>query len=81
MISCQQYDYIEIVCLYHYPLLIDLKSGETVKGVAVNTVRNEQRDECIELNHDGADIKIVLDNIARLTVSIKNPHIDTLSFI
>lgn len=81
MISCQQYDYIEIVCLYHYPLLIDLKSGETIEGIAVNTVRNEQREECIELNHDEVNIKIVLDNIARLTVSIKNPHIDTLSFV
>jgi Rho-binding antiterminator len=81
MISCQQYDYIEVVCLYHYPLSIELRTGETVKGIAVNTVRNEQRNECIELNQEGGTIKVVLDNIARLTVTVQNPHIDKLSFI
>jgi Rho-binding antiterminator len=81
MISCQQYDYIEIVCLYHYPLLLDLKSGQIVEGIAANTVLNEKREECLEINSHGTLIKIVLDDIATLNVTIKNPHIDTLSFV
>ncbi|HFU74774.1 MAG TPA: transcriptional antiterminator, partial [Arcobacter sp.] len=27
MISCHQYDYIEIACMYHYPVALTLKSG------------------------------------------------------
>lgn len=43
MISCEQYDYIEIVCLYHYPIELTMKSGERINGVALDTKRNDQK--------------------------------------
>ena len=37
MISCNLHDYIEIVCLYRYPVSLQLRSGEVVAGTAVDT--------------------------------------------
>lgn len=53
MISCNEYDYIEIVCLYRYPVRLTMKVGESIKGVALDTSRNESKNECIKLNANG----------------------------
>lgn len=47
MISCEMYDYIEIVCLFKYPIEIQLKSGEIITGVGQDTQRNNNKQECI----------------------------------
>ncbi|ABZ77404.1 transcriptional antiterminator, Rof [Shewanella halifaxensis HAW-EB4] len=51
MISCNQYDYIEIVCLYRYPIALKLKSGETISGIALDTARDSKKRECIKLTY------------------------------
>ncbi|WP_246747355.1 Rho-binding antiterminator, partial [Vibrio cholerae] len=28
MVSCSQYDYIELACLFHLPVKLTMKSGE-----------------------------------------------------
>ncbi len=80
MISCHQYDYIEIVCLYHYPVILTLKSGQTVEGIALDTARNDSRQECIKLEVKGINVDIVLSEIALLSVDVENPHITQVSF-
>ncbi|WP_160061268.1 Rho-binding antiterminator [Psychromonas sp. L1A2] len=80
MISCHQYDYIEIVCLYHYPVILTLKSGQIVKGIALDTARNDSRQECIKLDVKGINVDIVLIEIALLSVDVENPHITQVSF-
>ena len=80
MISCSEYDYIEIVCMYRYPIKLTMKSGEVVEGVAVNTKRNNAREECILFNIDSAQRLIVLDEIAKLEVCVENPHFEEISF-
>ncbi|GIU24670.1 Rho-binding antiterminator [Shewanella schlegeliana] len=62
MISCNQYDYIEIVCLYRYPIALKLKSGETINGIALDTTRDAKKRECIKLTYQdgpntGADVR------------------------
>nr|WP_261833361.1 Rho-binding antiterminator [Vibrio ishigakensis] len=37
MISCSQYDYIELICLYRYPVKLELKSGSVVTGSALES--------------------------------------------
>jgi Rho-binding antiterminator len=81
MISCQQYDYIEIACLYHYPVALTLKSGSIIKGIALDTARNEARQECIKIQTQESDSLIVLDDIATLEVSVANPHFERVTFI
>jgi Rho-binding antiterminator len=80
MISCSEYDHIEIVCMFNYPVTLSLRSGELVSGSAVDTRRNTNREECIVVNIDNEERLIVLDTIARLDVNRSNPHFQTISF-
>ena len=81
MISCEHYDTIEIVCMYHYPIKIMLKAGTMVEGIAIDTGRNNEREECIKMNIDSVEHYIVLETISKLEVTINNPHFNTISFI
>ena len=80
MISCNEYDYIEIVCLYRYPVRLTMKVGESIKGVALDTSRNESKNECIKLNANEAEILVELDGISKLEVLIDNPHFSEVIF-
>jgi len=81
MLTCHQYDYIEIVCMYHYPVKISLKSGDIIEGVAVDTVRDQNKQECIKIDNNGQELVIVLDHMASLLVMIDNPHLQQINFI
>lgn len=74
MISCSDYDYIEIVCLFNYPIQLKLKNGDIITGTALDTTRNDAREECIKLSVAGKDTLVVLDSIAKLRVTVDNPH-------
>jgi len=80
MISCSEYDYIEIVCMFNYPVKITMKTGETIECTALDTQRNEIREECIKVELEGAETCIVLDNISKLSISIENPHFNEVTF-
>lgn len=80
MISCNQHDYIEIVCMYHYPIKLTLKSGDIIQGVARDTQRNEQRDECIKLDAEEVERLIILEEIKILEVTVDNPHLRLVEF-
>ena len=80
MISCGNYDAIELVCLFHYPVAITLSSGNVITGTAQDTQRNEQLDECIRLHTTNGDALIALDSIRKLTVLVENPHIREVLF-
>ncbi|WP_039914808.1 Rho-binding antiterminator [Cellvibrio mixtus] len=80
MISCDQHDYIEIVCTYRYPLKLTLKSGEIIQGIALDTQQNDNRDECIKIESKGSSQLIVLDQIKKLEVTEDNPHLREVVF-
>ncbi|EWH11779.1 hypothetical protein DS2_03110 [Catenovulum agarivorans DS-2] len=80
MISCSDYDYIEIVCLFNYPIQLTLKNGDCIIGTALDTARNDAREECIKLNVAGKDTLVVLDLIAKLRVTVDNPHFVEVAF-
>lgn len=81
MISCSDYDYIEIACLYHYPVRLTMKQGESVEGVALDTQRDEANNECILVQSEGEDSKLViLNDVRKLEVTIENPHFNEVEF-
>ncbi|MGF1753779.1 Rho-binding antiterminator [Vibrio makurazakiensis] len=82
MISCNQYDYIEIVCLYHYPIKLTLKSGKIIECTAQDTKRNENREECILVSMESSSSQelIILDEISVLEVAVSNPHFQKVTF-
>jgi Rho-binding antiterminator len=80
MISCNQHDYIEIVCMYHYPIKLRLKSGEVIEGIAQDTQRNEKRDECIKIETETGERLVVLSELKQLEVCVENPHLKLVVF-
>lgn len=80
MISCSDYDYVEIVCLFHYPIKLTLKNGEVEEGIAKDTVRNADKAECIAIDTQSGVKQVVLDAVASLEVTVENPHFSRVSF-
>ncbi len=80
MISCGNYDYIEVVCLFKYPVELTLTSGETIVGKAMDTAKNSLLEECIKIKAENDDLLVTLDLIAKLKVLVENPHFQEVSF-
>lgn len=80
MISCSDYDYVEIVCLYNYPVEIMRKSGAIVEGKALDTKRDQNKCECIELEVQGNKCLIILEHIHHLKITQDNPHFTQVVF-
>ena len=80
MISCENYDYIEIVCTYKYPIKLVMKSGSVIKGVATDTCIDDNRAECIKLEMQGFERLVVLDNVESIEICVDNPHFKSISF-
>lgn len=80
MISCNDYDYIEIVCLHRYPIKLTLRSGEQIECVGLDTQRNDNREECIKVSQQETEQLVVLTEIATLEVCVDNLHFQHISF-
>jgi len=80
MISCHQYDYIEIACMHRLNIELVLKYGDGVCGIATDTKRNVNRDECIAVNVNSELQLIVLTTISVLKAREKNPYFDHVNF-
>lgn len=77
---CDQQDYVEIACMYHYPVELLLKAGDIITGKALDTTLNKMREECIKLQTDNGEVLVVLDGVSKLKVTIKNPHFIEVNF-
>ncbi|BED90937.1 hypothetical protein PspMM1_34050 [Pseudoalteromonas sp. MM1] len=80
MISCHQYDYIEIACMHHLSVELVLKNGDSVCGVATDTKRNANRDECIVVNVNGELKLIELTSISVIKALKQNPYFNKVNF-
>ena len=80
MISCHLHDYVEVVCLYQYPIKLTLKSGLLITGIARDTVYNDMRQECLKLDVAGKECLVVLDDLSHLEVRVPNPHFQAVAF-
>ncbi len=80
MISCQQYDYIEIVCLYGYQVALTKLNGDVLHGKAVTTGLNDQKQEYLLLGTAQGEVKVLLDELAKMAVKTANPHVTEVIF-
>ena len=80
MLNCDLHDYIEMVCLYHYPLKLTLSSGVVLSGTALTTRYNQQRQECLFIKQSDSEQQVVLEDIALLEVTVANPHLQQVRF-
>lgn len=80
MIACHLYDNIELACLYRFPVKLQLRNGMCSRGKAVDTAFNDNREECLSLNTPEGDQLVVLDDITRMEVLVRNPHFMAMDF-
>ncbi|WP_445401775.1 Rho-binding antiterminator [Zobellella sp. An-6] len=80
MMSCDQHDYLEIACLYRYRVRLTLASGERLTGIALDTRRDAQRQECLLLGTDGAEQLVRLAELTRMEALTDNPHFRSVDF-
>ncbi|GAB2643818.1 Rho-binding antiterminator [Vibrio panuliri] len=80
MISCSQYDYLEIACLYHFPVKLTLLDGHELSGIACDTGYNALKQECLILEVEGTREYVVTDNLKSLRVTLDNPHFSFVEF-
>jgi len=80
MMSCDQHDYVEIACMYHYSIKLTLKSGAEIEGHALDTQRNEQQQECIKMQFENSTSLVLLDSIIQMEAQIDNPHFHVIRF-
>ncbi|NGZ14518.1 transcriptional antiterminator [Vibrio aestuarianus] len=80
MIACSQYDYIELACLFHLPVKLTLKSGVTYSGIAVDTLRNEHKQECIQLKNAQGEYLLATDSLLMMEALSEHPHFTIVEF-
>ncbi|KOE80685.1 transcriptional antiterminator [Vibrio alginolyticus] len=80
MIACSQYDYIELACLFHLPIKLTLKSGATYSGIAVDTLHNEHKQECILLKNEENEYLVATDCLLMMEALSEHPHFTIVEF-
>ncbi|MCY9802765.1 Rho-binding antiterminator [Vibrio scophthalmi] len=80
MISCQQYDYLEIACLYHFLVRITLKDQSVYEGIARDTRYNEHHQECLLIEIKQEEILLPTELMLSLQALTDNPHFSLIEF-
>lgn len=65
-IDCGLHDYLEIACLYHYQLRIELTDGQCLEGRALTTETREQA-EFLHIETQGKELSLRLDQLLAIT--------------
>ncbi|EAS44777.1 transcriptional antiterminator [Photobacterium profundum] len=66
-IQCQRYDFIEIACMRHYLISIELNDETTLVGTAIDTKTQADKTEWLIIEQDGQSQPIRLDTIKAIT--------------
>ncbi|USH05070.1 Rho-binding antiterminator [Grimontia kaedaensis] len=80
MIKCDVHDYVEIACMFHYPVRLEFHTGDHKEGIAKDTARNIEKEECIVLDVEGEDVLVVLDKVGSMKALVDNPHFSEVAF-
>ncbi|MGR5236311.1 Rho-binding antiterminator [Vibrio alfacsensis] len=80
MVTCSQYDFIEIACMYDLPVEIEPKNGEKHQGNAFDTGYDMQRQECLFLDIGGEHIPFLTEQLAAMRALEDNPHFSHVIF-
>ena len=85
VISCNQYDYVEIACMHKLPVRVLLVNQEQVIGLALTTKivtdHNHHKQECMIIEADNNQIIVVeLAQIIELSVTQSNPYFESINF-
>jgi len=66
--------------MYKLPVILTLRSGEQLEGVALDTVSNQDRAECLKLKTGNNNQLVVLDQILYMLAAKSNPYFEKVIF-
>ncbi len=70
-ISCEQHDFVEVACMYHYRLRLFLKNKLIIEGTAIDIVNCPEKQECLVIDNDSR-LQIELIQLASMEVLTPN---------
>ncbi|KZN35742.1 Rho-binding antiterminator [Pseudoalteromonas luteoviolacea] len=75
---CEHTDYLELACIKGFVLEVMTRENKSISGQAKDIVYNDQRQQCLVLNHNEQQTFILLDDISKLTALTPNSYFTTL---
>ncbi|WP_460094079.1 Rho-binding antiterminator [Pseudomonas sp. S2_B03] len=67
-LDCGLYDFIEMVCMQHYVLDVEMLDGQRVKARALTTKTSATKEEYLQLESPNLLQEVRLDMISAITV-------------
>ena len=80
MITCQQYDYIEIACLYHLAIKLIFTDGKTICGIAQDISYNQNKQQCLLLHQQTGVASIEISTLKSMQALTANTHFSVINF-
>lgn len=77
-LDCGVVDNLELACLHRYELAVTMNDGETVEGRARNLTTNDDRQECLILEHHGDNKTIILADAKKAVALTDNDYFTEL---
>ncbi len=72
MISCHLHDEIELLCIKRILVTFNLVHQQKIIAVALDTVRNDKRQECVKVKSDNKEQLIILEEIESIEINEPN---------
>ena len=79
-IDCDLHDYLEIACMYHYWLHIELTDGTCFDAKALTTCTTVEKEEFLVVEQSENQQKIRLDCLSAITALTPGATFSTVSF-
>lgn len=79
-VDCDLHDYLEIACLYHYLLHIELTTGEHFDAWAVTTCTTADKEEFLLMEYHKRHHRIRLDSLSAITPLTAGATFSTVIF-
>ncbi|MHA6494775.1 Rho-binding antiterminator [Pseudomonas borbori] len=70
-LACDLYDYLEIACMHHYALLIELDDGSCLNAEALTTETTPSKEEFLIVRGASGEQRLRLDRLIAITA--QNP--------
>jgi Rho-binding antiterminator len=80
LISCDLHDYIEIACMHHYRVELELKGGQILDGKAVDVITSSEKREFLVIESAGQKQEIELNQLSKMTALTPNAAFKEVEF-
>lgn len=85
MLSCDLHDYLEIICMFHYEVLITVKNGTDIEGKAVDVGLffgriTAAREEVLKIESEAGTEAVLVEQIKMFEVLTPGARFKQVSF-